>query len=78
MLAGKRRMTIGDTVGQFLKKSRQTAGQAAASTNLFNYLSNYKAGLFKRVMEKGYIDVGVVDWKSVDGLTPIQDGAVVA
>lgn len=78
VLAGKRKLTIGDTFGSYLKKSRQSTSQVSASTNLFNFLSNYKASVFKRVMERGYIEVGVVDWKTVDGMTYTKDGAAVA
>lgn len=50
----------------------------SASTNLFNFLSNYKAGVFKRVMERGYIEVGMVDWKTTEGMTYKTDGNAVA
>lgn len=78
VISGRRKLTIGETFGSYLKKSRQSASQVATFTNLFNFLSNYKAGVFKRVMEKGFIDVGVVDWKSVEGMTHETDGQVVA
>lgn len=45
---------------------------------MFNFLSNYKAGVFKRVMEKGFIEVGVVEWKTTEGMTHETDGHVVA
>lgn len=78
VIAGKRKLTIGETFGSYTKKSRQSASQVAASTNLFNFLSNYKSCIFKRVMERGFIKVGVVDWKSVEGMTYETDGKVVA
>lgn len=78
VIAGKRKLTIGDTFGSYLKKSRQSSSQVAASTNLFNFLSNYKSCIFKRVIEKGYNDVGVVDWKSAEGMTHETDGQIVA
>lgn len=78
VISGKRKLTIGDTFGNYLKKSRQSTSQVAASTNLFNFLSNYKAGVFKRVMEKGFIEVEIVDWKTTEGMTHDTDGQVIA
>lgn len=78
VISGKRKLTIGETFGNYLKKSRQSASQVSASTNLFNFLSNYKAGVFKRVMERGFIEVGVVDWKSAEGMSHDKDGQVIA
>lgn len=78
VISGKRKLTIGDTFGSYLKKSRQSTSQVSASTNLFNFLSNYKAGVSKRVMERGYIEVGVVDWKTTEGMTHTTDGQAVA
>lgn len=78
VIAGKRKLTIGENFGSYLKKSRQSSSQVVASTNLFNFLSNYKSCIFKRVMERGCIEVGVVDWKSVEGMTHETDGVVVA
>lgn len=78
VIAGKRKLTIGETFGSYIKKSRQSSSQVAASTNLFNFLSNYKSCIFKRVMEQGFIEVGVVDWKSVEGMTHETDGKIIA
>lgn len=77
VISGKRKLHVGDAFAQYLKRTKIQTSQLQSSTNLYNHLSNYKSSLYKKVMDQGHINVGVVNWMDAGSATYDKDGAVV-
>lgn len=77
VISGKRKLHVGEAFAQYLKRTKIQTSQLQSSTNLYNHLSNYKSSLYKRVMDDGYINVGVVKWMDAGSATYNTDGMVV-
>lgn len=77
VFAGKRTCELGPAMLNELKRHRAGITQPMGGTSLFNFLSNYRNNVYKRARSEGFIQQGVVDWKSTTGLTFTQDGNVV-
>ncbi|KAG8304754.1 hypothetical protein J6590_101784 [Homalodisca vitripennis] len=75
--SGKRRAIIGDAMADYYKKRKTQTGAAAGVSNLFANLSAYKNSILHHTMRDSFIDKGVVEWRSTEGLSFTEHGAVV-
>lgn len=75
--SGKRQTSLGDAFEQYYKRKRTDAQNPLGGVGLYTKLSQWKKGVLAQVTRDGFINQGVVEWRSSTGMNATTDGAVI-